>query len=613
MTWPSWWPSRRPLGHRPDPPSPYKNTRPGVEYVGDAACARCHVEIAEAFRGHPMGRSLAPIDASRDGGGDDWGHGPAFKAQGFEYSVERREGGVFHIEARRDTRGRIIAQNEAEVRFALGSGRQGVAFLIERDGFLSESPITWYVRERRWDLSPGYEVKNVHFDRPIQPDCLFCHANRVEPVEGTINRYQRPVFRGHAIGCERCHGPGALHVARPEAVAGEAAAIVNPGDLEAPLREAVCEQCHLLGERRVLRAGRRSEDYRPGLPFHRFWSVFVRPESSGGGRFVGQVEQMHVSRCFRESRGRLGCISCHDPHRLPPSDERVAYYRDRCLDCHAERGCSLPAAIRLARSRDDDCTVCHMPRRGGFNNPHVATADHRIPRRADATGQPPSAAAGVRGGARRLVLFHQGLMDARERTAAERDLGLALIHEGPEGAEVALPLLEAAVAARPDDLDCREAAGLALGQLSRAEEGLAALRAVLAAVPARESALARSAALAAQAGRREEAIGYWRRAIDVNPWLAYYRTELALQYALGQDWRLATDACRKALELDPANVAVRKLLIEASCRLRDFQAARVEFETLMGFDPPDRDILVRWFARQSEAGGMPEPPSRPPP
>src|SRR4051812_45527177 len=37
--------------------SPYANVRPGVRYVGDAACARCHEEIAETYRTHPMGRS----------------------------------------------------------------------------------------------------------------------------------------------------------------------------------------------------------------------------------------------------------------------------------------------------------------------------------------------------------------------------------------------------------------------------------------------------------------------------------------------------------------------------------------------------------------------------
>jgi len=40
----------------------YTNARPGVAFVGDAACARCHLEIAADFRRHPMGRSLATAD-----------------------------------------------------------------------------------------------------------------------------------------------------------------------------------------------------------------------------------------------------------------------------------------------------------------------------------------------------------------------------------------------------------------------------------------------------------------------------------------------------------------------------------------------------------------------
>ena len=35
--------------------SPYQNTRPGVKYVGDAASARCHREIAQAYRIAPDG------------------------------------------------------------------------------------------------------------------------------------------------------------------------------------------------------------------------------------------------------------------------------------------------------------------------------------------------------------------------------------------------------------------------------------------------------------------------------------------------------------------------------------------------------------------------------
>ena len=71
----------------------------------------------------------------------------------------------------------------------------GTAYLIERDGFLFQSPIAWYARARRWDLPPGYEKTNSHFERPITSACLFCHANRAEPVEGTVNRYRPPIFR----------------------------------------------------------------------------------------------------------------------------------------------------------------------------------------------------------------------------------------------------------------------------------------------------------------------------------------------------------------------------------------------------------------------------------
>ncbi len=332
---------------RRDPVSPYANTRSNVRYVGDANCARCHAEIAAAFRRHPMGRSLIPIaeqPAPPGAAGD--GH-PLFVSSGLEYSIEKRDGRTFHQETRRDASGRVVARAEAEVQFVLGSGRQGMSYVIDHDGFLFESPINWYSQKARWDLSPGFEVINYHFDRPLRAGCLYCHANRAKSIPTSINQYRPPVFEGHAIGCERCHGPGELHGNEPVANGGVDRTIVNPAHLEPSLRDAVCEQCHLIGHHRVLRAGRREEDFRPGLPFEPFWTVFVQPANQGENRFVGQVEQMHKSRCFLASEGRLGCISCHDPHVLPSAEEKTAYYRNRCLECHADRGCSLPTKTRL--------------------------------------------------------------------------------------------------------------------------------------------------------------------------------------------------------------------------------------------------------------------------
>ncbi len=358
--------------------SPYKNAAPGVAYIGDEVCARCHAEIASAYRNHPMGRSMttATVEAPE-------ADGVVFEAGDTIYSILRRGGRVFHQETRRDEAGGVARTDEAEVRYVLGSGTRGRSFLVERDGVLSQSPIAWYAQQKSWDLAPGYRNINWHFDRRITIGCLFCHTNRVEMAEG------RPaVFHGLSIGCERCHGPGELHARRPEAIGGKDMTIVNPADLTPPaLRESVCEQCHLQGSERTSLRGRSPFDYRPGLPFDAF--VQVSSARSATRRLVavrsGKSSRCATSRCYRESSGRLGCISCHDPHRLPGPEERVAHFRGRCLECHTDRGCSLPGAARLARSPDDDCTACHMPRRSTTTIAHTAQTLHSIPRHAPPT------------------------------------------------------------------------------------------------------------------------------------------------------------------------------------------------------------------------------------
>ena len=149
--------------------------------------------------------------------------------------------------------------------------------------------------------------------------------------------------------------------------------IVNPAKLAPALRESVCQQCHLQGWFRFPRAGRDWFDFRPSLPLHRFLAVFVKKNGNQGKFEVdGQVEQMESSRCFRASQGQLGCISCHDPHRLPDPATKAAYYRERCLECHEKDGCSLPwpsgkpgdvartASRATCRARNHE----HRPRRG---------------------------------------------------------------------------------------------------------------------------------------------------------------------------------------------------------------------------------------------------------
>jgi hypothetical protein len=351
---------------------PNRNTQPEVAYVGDQVCGRCHQQIAEKFAHHPMGRSMTtPENVLPEASGK------VIDLGDFTYWIEHRNGRSFHLERRKAQDDKPIKTEEHQVHYVIGSGTRRYAFLIEKENDLHLSPISWDNQTKTWDLVPGYRRKNQHFDQKVTDKCLFCHANRFEKIKG------RPItFDGLSIGCERCHGPGSLHAKHPEPIDGEGPSIVNPATLKpVALRENVCEQCHIQSYRRSEAYVGSSHDYRPGLPLEKF--LYITPERFGitrEPRILGHVQQMQLSRCYSGSRKELGCISCHDPHSLPESSERIAYYQKRCLKCHADRGCLLPADVRLKKSPEDDCISCHMPKLPPSNVAHSAITDHTIPR-----------------------------------------------------------------------------------------------------------------------------------------------------------------------------------------------------------------------------------------
>jgi hypothetical protein len=158
-----------------------------------------------------------------------------------------------------------------------------------------------------------------------------------------------------------------------------------------------------------------------------------------------------------------------------------------------------------------------MPRLASSDIVHVAATDHRIPRRPGPTDRSPGEIGAARPGGPAPVLFHRDLMDDRQRAEARRDLGVALCGAGPGAAAAGLPLLDAALKARPDDRLAWQAKGVVLGQLGRFAGGLEAFRQILAREPDDEAALVGAAEFAARLGRRRDSLADWRRAIAINP------------------------------------------------------------------------------------------------
>jgi len=583
----------------PDPrlaySGPFQNVHPSVTYVGSTRCAHCHRDIAASYSKHPMARTLQPIADLAPAQFYDKRHNNPFSTDLGKFSVERHGDRVWHVVSRYDQNGEAIFRHEVEIHFGIGSGNHGHSYLTNRGGFLFQTPISWYALrdgnrkqdagakalekstgskfgKGMWDLSPGFTKAIL---RPIPSNCFFCHANRAHPVEGTQNQFHTPIFEGHGIGCERCHGPGGLHVAKTQPVPAEQPdyTIVNPRRMSWRLREAVCEQCHLEGENRVLRLGRKLYDFRPGMPLERFWSVFVFAREQGEKRAVNHVEQMYLSACFQRSEdtNKLGCISCHDPHRQVEPGERVEYFRRRCLQCHApgatdpgaKQPCSLAGKQRRLRN-NDSCVDCHMTRYPSTDVAHNASTDHRILRHGEPIGTDEKPRAG---GDVPITLFHAEA-GKQDDPGLMRDLGMALgkmaatAKIDKKWADRAVGLLEKALRQCPEDWDAWELKAYALASQGEFSQALAAAQNVLSHFPERETSLMMAAMFSHSLGQREEALSYWRRAVAVDPWVMEYRQNLATLLVEKKLWKEAQTQVREWLRLEPESIEARKALIE---------------------------------------------------
>lgn len=582
----------------------FRNIDPSVTYVGDENCAQCHDSLCRSFHEHPMGRSA--ILAGSDGleGMDSEAMNP-FQLGAYSFSIEKHADGMMHRVDVHLPDGESLAPHEIPVSVAVGSGTRGRSYLTIVGNTVWQSPISWFSKKSRWDVSPGFDIGNST-QRKVVSECLYCHVNSHEAMEGSINRYRDPTRAIQlAIGCERCHGPGELHArertASTQTVAkGEIdTSIVNPAHLSESLQMAICAQCHLSGKERVLRRGRSLSEFRPGLPIELFFTAsLASPEAPFRNAAVSHFDQSALSKCRSATGTPLTCTTCHDPHRVPNDDEVVGFYNSKCVSCHETQACSATASLRQAK--EDNCIACHMPSDASSNIPHTSFTDHRIFREPEKLVQMPLEGTEV-------PWIPYGDASVAGAPELERDLGIALSRFASRQ-PANTPFHKAALSnARsrlmsslqrwPDDVPAWIALGEAELNAGRIGQAVQAAQGALQVGRDREDVLAMMAVIAETTGTTEFSVQALDRLVAIVPESQDYLNKRMRTSVAAADWMSAEKYCNALLAINPVhptgNVVLAMVLYNQGKQSEGLKA----FETakLLATTPQQQASFQAWF------------------
>jgi predicted CXXCH cytochrome family protein len=265
---------------------------------------------------------------------------------------------------------------------------------------------------------------------------------------------------------------------------------------------------------------------------------------------------MRASRCFRASTGKLGCLTCHNPHLSPARSEAVAFYRSKCLTCHTDRSCGAPQAERVARAADD-CTSCHMPKREVTQVTHAALTNHRIPARPARQTPRESAATGdliqVNAPPDPRPIPPLTLLRAYGQVAAKR----------PDFEPRYLALLDQLSHTQPDDPGVLEALGRKAmfdADPDASRRARKYLEKAIANGSTSPSTFQDLAEVLRQSGRRNEAVAVLEKGLAMSPYTPDLYRSLARNYtALGRHAE-ARRTLARYLELFPQDDAARRSL-----------------------------------------------------
>lgn len=497
------------------------------------------------------------------------------KNTGLNFDVFARDGRLYQSEYQADSDGQELFRDTRELQWIIGAGENGFGALLKDGDFVFQAPLSFYSKTQRWELSPGYELGNAGFNRPILPGCISCHSGRPNVLPEGNGHFGNPAFSELAVGCENCHGPGLTHVISAQMHAENYAthdrSIVNPARLPPALADNICISCHQTGDVRVLKPGKQMSDFRPGTALDDTLTILIVPprrEAPPQQDLLEHYYSMTLSKCYRASGKNLSCISCHDPHVEPSHEQAPAYFKKKCLACHKEKSCSLSLEIRERQLPADDCAGCHMQKRNVQEISHSSITNHRILAKPDESFP--------------YVAFQQ-------TTTALPDL----IHLNPApGREHTTPslvvLLEAygELAERHPEFASRYFA--VLDELQRSDPANAIVQGALGNRDLHQ-------------GKYQDALDELQRAIQGGLKKTILYTDLAEALIKLNRSPEAVQVLHDATTLDPYNAELRKRLIVELIQVKDYGMAKAQMEDYVQRFPADRfmrEMLARVPSRE---------------
>ena len=370
----------------------FRNLSDSASYVGIDACKGCHSDKHSTFIETGMGQSFHTAEKQYSKANFN-NVKPVYdkKLDLFYYPYWQNEQ-LFIQEFK--LKGSDTIHNRIEkITHIIGSGQHTNSHFWTDGQHLFQAPLTFYTQKGIWDLPPGYEEFNTRFNRKIDVECMSCHTGMPKIKDGSINMFEKLPL---GIDCERCHGPGSIHVKeKSNGIIVDTKkhtdwSIVNPKRLPWKLQIDICQRCHLQGNN-VLKPGKKFTDFKPGMHLDSVFSVYM-PSHKGEAAFVmaGHAERFQMSACFKNSnKGDINkynaninftCINCHNPH-VSVKKTNQDRFNNTCKSCHntaSKKSKLLQCSMPISEQAKNTCVGCHMPSSDTRDIPHVSIHDHYI-------------------------------------------------------------------------------------------------------------------------------------------------------------------------------------------------------------------------------------------